>query len=91
MVMVDFCEVGGGYGRVAAENGEILSLFSSPRNCQASLISLFLSVFFFFKFFNKSLSLSLCFLGENTYTLTAVVAHVKIYTCLIFRKRIGPT
>ena len=47
MVMVDFWEVSGGYGGVAAENGEILSLFSSPRNCRAFLVSLFLSVFFF--------------------------------------------
>ena len=42
MVMVDFCEVGGGYGGVVAENGEILSLFSSSGNCQASFVSLFL-------------------------------------------------
>jgi hypothetical protein len=64
VVMVDFCEVGGGYGGVAAENGEILSLFSSPGNCRASLVSLFLSVFLFL-FFNKSLSLSLfAFLGK---------------------------
>ena len=26
VVMVDFCEVGGGYSGVAMENGEILSL-----------------------------------------------------------------
>jgi hypothetical protein len=90
--MVDFCEVGGGYGGVAAENGEILSLFSSPGNCQASFVSLSLSLFFFFNFLiSLCLSLSLLSIGKNTYTLTAVVAHVKIYTCLIFRKRTGPT
>jgi hypothetical protein len=47
VVMVYFWEVSGGYGGVAAENGEILSLFSSLGNCRASLVSLFLSVFFF--------------------------------------------
>ena len=57
--MVDFWEVSGGYGGVAAENGEILSLFSSPGNCRASLVSLFLSVFFFFFNFLISLCLSL--------------------------------
>ncbi len=72
MVMVDFCEVGGGYGGVAVENGEILSLFSSPGNCQASFVSLFLSVFLFFifLFFNKSLSLSLSLLSREKYLHT---------------------
>jgi hypothetical protein len=58
-----------------------------PLQGKAKLLSSLSQFFFFF----KSLSLSLCFLEENTYTLTAVVAHVKIYMCLIFRKRTKPT
>jgi hypothetical protein len=53
--MVAFWEVSGGYGGAAAEEG-ILSLLS-PCTSQASLRSLFLSVFYFYFLITLCLSL----------------------------------
>ena len=63
--MVAFWEVSGGYGGVAAEEEGILSLLS-PWTSQASLISLFLSVFYFY--FLITLCLSLPFSREKKIT-----------------------